>query len=101
MATSLNEYRRVWTKEEDNSIFAMVQKYGVKSWAAIAEKISTVYGIQGRTGKQCRERWHNHLGSQQPSSSSFLFFIFFLHRLSFSYTITSPYLLVLRFFIFF
>lgn len=21
----------------------------------------TDYGIPGRTGKQCRERWHNHL----------------------------------------
>ena len=28
---------------------------GVGSWAVVAHK------IQGRTGKQCRERWHNQL----------------------------------------
>ena len=29
---------------------------GAKKWGLIAEK------IPNRTGKQCRERWHNHLG---------------------------------------
>jgi myb proto-oncogene protein len=27
----------------------------VRKWAQIAEKLA------GRAGKQCRERWHNHL----------------------------------------
>lgn len=33
----------------------------MKTWSLIAEQISQEYGISGRTGKQCRERWHNHL----------------------------------------
>lgn len=30
-------------------------KFGVKSWSFIARQ------LQGRLGKQCRERWYNHL----------------------------------------
>jgi hypothetical protein len=39
----------------------MVTKYGTKSWALIAENLSKEHSIAGRSGKQCRERWHNHL----------------------------------------
>mmetsp|Transcript_244 Transcript_244/g.305 ORF Transcript_244/g.305 Transcript_244/m.305 type:complete len:806 (-) Transcript_244:301-2718(-) len=46
-----------WTKEEDAVVLEMVQRYGVGKvkWSAIAAK------LPGRIGKQCRERWHNHL----------------------------------------
>lgn len=53
--------RRVWTAEEDEAIRQMVEKYGTKSWAVIADNLSQAYSISGRSGKQCRERWHNHL----------------------------------------
>jgi len=53
--------RRVWTKEEDDAIRELVAKYGTRSWSVIAEHIVTDYEIHGRTGKRCRERWHNHL----------------------------------------
>ena len=33
----------------------MVKRYGAKNWSAIANH------LPGRIGKQCRERWHNHL----------------------------------------
>jgi hypothetical protein len=33
----------------------LVNKHGVKSWSFIAKQ------LQGRLGKQCRERWYNHL----------------------------------------
>jgi hypothetical protein len=55
-------YRRVWSQEEDDAIRALVTKYGTKTWSVIAEQIIKEYNIEGRTGKQCRERWHNHLG---------------------------------------
>lgn len=55
-------YRRIWTNEEDDAIRQMVMKYGTKSWALIAENLSKEHSIAGRSGKQCRERWHNHLG---------------------------------------
>jgi hypothetical protein len=54
--------RRVWSQDEDDAIRALVTKYGTKTWSVIAEQIVKEYNIEGRTGKQCRERWHNHLG---------------------------------------
>ena len=44
-----------WTKEEDAKVIELVQKYGPKRWSLIAKH------LRGRLGKQCRERWHNHL----------------------------------------
>ncbi|XP_029283538.1 transcriptional activator Myb-like [Cottoperca gobio] len=44
-----------WTKEEDERVIELVQKYGVKRWSLIAKH------LHSRNGKQCRERWHNHL----------------------------------------
>ncbi|KAJ3703591.1 hypothetical protein LUZ61_007296 [Rhynchospora tenuis] len=44
-----------WSKEEDEIIVQMVHKYGPKKWSTIAQ------ALPGRIGKQCRERWHNHL----------------------------------------
>ncbi|KAL6330927.1 hypothetical protein AAG906_009355 [Vitis piasezkii] len=44
-----------WSKEEDEIIIELVNKYGPKKWSTIAQ------ALPGRIGKQCRERWHNHL----------------------------------------
>ncbi|KAE8658105.1 Myb-related protein 3R-1 [Hibiscus syriacus] len=44
-----------WTKEEDEMIIELVNKFGPKKWSTIAQH------LPGRIGKQCRERWHNHL----------------------------------------
>ncbi|KAF5743263.1 myb family transcription factor family protein [Tripterygium wilfordii] len=44
-----------WSKEEDEIIIELVHKYGPKKWSTIARH------LPGRIGKQCRERWHNHL----------------------------------------
>ncbi|XP_040992111.1 transcription factor MYB64-like [Juglans microcarpa x Juglans regia] len=44
-----------WTDEEDRKLIKLVKQHGVRKWAQIAEK------LVGRAGKQCRERWHNHL----------------------------------------
>ncbi|KAI3465265.1 hypothetical protein Pfo_021928 [Paulownia fortunei] len=44
-----------WTTEEDRKLVKLVKQYGHRKWAAIAEH------MVGRIGKQCRERWHNHL----------------------------------------
>lgn len=48
--------KRPWTPEEDEALVAAVQKYGACRWSMIATNLST-----GRVGKQCRERWNNHL----------------------------------------
>ncbi|XP_054905900.1 v-myb avian myeloblastosis viral oncogene homolog-like 2a [Poeciliopsis prolifica] len=44
-----------WSKEEDEKILELVDKYGTKNWTTIAKHLN------GRQGKQCRERWVNHL----------------------------------------
>ncbi|GAB2275685.1 hypothetical protein Dimus_010439 [Dionaea muscipula] len=44
-----------WTKEEDETIIQLVEEFGPKKWSTIAQH------LPGRIGKQCRERWHNHL----------------------------------------
>lgn len=49
-------HKKPWTEEEDRALVAAVQKYGPCRWSVIATSIST-----GRVGKQCRERWNNHL----------------------------------------
>lgn len=47
-----------WTKEEDELIVDLVSKYGSKKWSVISQS------LPGRIGKQCRERWHNHLNPE-------------------------------------
>ena len=44
-----------WTEDEDRKVVELVKKYGAKKWSLIASN------LPGRIGKQCRERWHNHL----------------------------------------
>ncbi|KAF6137779.1 hypothetical protein GIB67_040487 [Kingdonia uniflora] len=44
-----------WTQEEDDKIVELVAKYGPTKWSIISKS------LPGRIGKQCRERWHNHL----------------------------------------
>jgi hypothetical protein len=44
-----------WTKEEDAKIIELVGQLGAKQWSKIAQQ------LPGRIGKQCRERWYNHL----------------------------------------
>ena len=44
-----------WSAEEDDRLSALVAEHGAKRWSVIAEL------MPGRIGKQCRERWHNHV----------------------------------------
>ncbi|KAK5873052.1 hypothetical protein PBY51_013697 [Eleginops maclovinus] len=52
-----------WTKEEDEKVIELVNQYGNKQWATVAKH------LKGRLGKQCRERWHNHLNPNVKKSS--------------------------------
>lgn len=47
--------KRPWTAQEDEIVRVHVQKYGPRGWAGLAQT------LPGRKGKQCRERYHNHL----------------------------------------
>ena len=44
-----------WSSDEDEMLASIVGKFGARHWMSIAKR------MDGRTGKQCRERWHNHL----------------------------------------
>ncbi len=44
-----------WTAEEDALVTRLVSEHGLKKWSLIASHLN------GRLGKQCRERWFNHL----------------------------------------
>jgi myb proto-oncogene protein len=44
-----------WTTEEDEQLRQLVHELGTRRWSEIAK------AIPGRKGKQCRERWVNHL----------------------------------------
>ncbi|GCB73322.1 hypothetical protein scyTo_0002476 [Scyliorhinus torazame] len=44
-------------------VIELVQKYGPKRWSVIAKH------LKGRIGKQCRERWHNHLNPEVKKTS--------------------------------
>jgi len=44
-----------WTPEEDATLTRLVSIHGPKNWSKIAEHLN------GRIGKQCRERWTHHL----------------------------------------
>ncbi|OHS97486.1 Myb-like DNA-binding domain containing protein [Tritrichomonas foetus] len=52
-----------WTREEDEQIIRYVQTHGDKDWAKLA------LILKGRTGKQCRERFKNHLDTSVKHSS--------------------------------
>jgi len=47
-----------WTEEEDKRLMDLVKTCGAKRWTHIAGE------LPGRNGKQCRERWHNHLNPE-------------------------------------
>ena len=44
-----------WSPDEDQLLMDLVTEIGAKKWSVIAAR------MPGRIGKQCRERWHNHL----------------------------------------
>eukprot|EP00045_Choanoeca_perplexa_P012334 m.134099 g.134099 ORF g.134099 m.134099 type:complete len:498 (-) comp15970_c0_seq4:151-1644(-) len=54
-SSSAGVVKGAWTAEEDRLVVELVGRYGPKKWSAIATH------LPGRIGKQCRERWHNHL----------------------------------------
>lgn len=44
--------------QEDDTVMRLVLELGPKKWSQIASH------LPGRIGKQCRERWHNHLNPE-------------------------------------
>ena len=58
-----NRVKGPWTKEEDMKLLELINKFGPEKWS----NISTY--LPGRLGKQCRERWFNHLNPEIRKAS--------------------------------
>ena len=72
-----NRIKGPWTEEEDQKLIELVKKYGAEKWS----NISTY--LPGRLGKQCRERWYNHLNPEVRKtgwSKEEEWALFLLHR---------------------
>jgi Myb-like DNA-binding protein FlbD len=74
---STNNKTPTWSSEEDLVLIQLVEKIGAQKWTLIAEYLPS------RVGKNCRERWHNHLNpkiKKSPWSSEEEHILFLLHR---------------------
>ena len=47
--------KNIWDPDEDARLLILIHEFGPTHWSIIAERLT------GREGKQCRERWRNHL----------------------------------------
>jgi len=52
-----------WTEHHDIRLRGLVEELGIGKWAVLARRMEELRGEgePSRTGKQCRERWFNHL----------------------------------------
>lgn len=55
LTKSCSKKKDNWYLDEDKLLLELIGKYGPRNWSKIA-----CY-FPNRQGKQCRERWHNHL----------------------------------------
>ena len=56
--------RQPWTDAADALLTSLVNELGVGKWPEIARRLASACAEGGhppRAGKQCRERWYNHL----------------------------------------
>ena len=57
-SSSRQPFRKPWSLDEDDAVRSAVGTHGLRAWSFVAAQ------VPGRTGKQCRERWYNHLDSK-------------------------------------
>lgn len=62
---SAKKTRSKWTETEDILLQQSVERHGVTNWVLVASELKST----NRTGKQCRERWVNHLAPNLKQSS--------------------------------
>lgn len=53
--TGIQPSKKIWTPEEDAMLLRVIERVGFSNWTLIGQE------MPNRTGKQCRERWCNHL----------------------------------------
>lgn len=47
--------KRGWDSEQDQQLLSSIADNGPQDWEQVATR------VRGRSGKQCRERWHNQV----------------------------------------
>jgi myb proto-oncogene protein len=52
-----------WTAEEDENFLKQIEICGTHNWKVVAEY------FPGKSAKQCRQRWHNHLNPEIKRSA--------------------------------
>lgn len=62
-STGPTSRKQAWTAEEDTLLLDLVNQHGPSNWSRIATHLPS------RIGKQCRERWHNHLSPEVKKES--------------------------------
>ena len=58
--SSANSKRAQWTKAHDRFLVSLLNGEET-NWTDVANRINDKFPNFERTGKQCRERWHNYL----------------------------------------
>ena len=58
------ECKLPWREDEDLYLQQQVGKFQCRNWNAIAGALNEMFPMLQRTGKQCRERWHNQIDPQ-------------------------------------
>ena len=53
-----------WSQYEDQMVMQWVSDHGAQEWSRLASTM-----LMRRTGKQCRERWYNHLDPALKTSA--------------------------------
>jgi hypothetical protein len=69
--------KTAWSTQEDIILVQLVEKIGPAKWSMLSEYLPM------RQGKNCRERWHNHLNpkiKKQAWSKEEEWVLFLLHR---------------------
>ena len=70
--------KNIWDKHEDAKLLELIGVHGPSHWSVIAEH------LPGRQGKQCRERWRNHLSpdiNKESWSEGEEWRLFLLHKI--------------------
>lgn len=52
-----------WLPQEDQQLIELINQFGKKKWSKIAKHLNNQFH-QERIGKNCRERWNNHLNPE-------------------------------------
>jgi Myb-like DNA-binding domain len=60
-----NQYtkKQLWAPSEDETLLRLVTFRGSRAWGCISKELNSIVhkGLNIRQGRQCRERWFNHL----------------------------------------